>query len=156
MLKTLKLLSLCMLVITFSCSKENNLIDNQAIIISSDGTQQVMYQIGIADTKDKLYHGFMGKTEIPDNYGLLFDINLVPKDMDIAFWMKDTLISLDILFLDENGKIFYIYENAIPNDTTPIYPPKRPRAVLEINSGQVNQYGIKIGDILKTGFLGNQ
>ena len=113
------------------------------------------FNIELADTSDKINHGLMGRNNLDENTGMLFDINLVPRDMDVAFWMKDTLIPLDILFVDEAGIIFFIYKEAKPHDETPIYPPRRPRAVLEINGGQSDRYGIDVGDVLKADLLGN-
>lgn len=158
-----KILAVCALVLTSACSDEKSssetaAADNgtNAVIMTKDGSAaRHGFNIETADTTDKIYHGLMGRTSLDADGGMLFDINLVPKDMDIAFWMKDTLIPLDILFVDENGEVFFIKENAQPQDTTPIYPPKRPRAVLEINGGSVDKYGINVGDMLKADLLGN-
>jgi hypothetical protein len=107
----------------------------------------------VADTKESMYKGLMGRTSLAENSGMLLDVNIVPQDMQVAMWMKDTLIPLDMIFIDENGEIFYIWENAVVNSTDPIYPPKRPRAVLEINAGQVAEFGIKIGDKVQNRLL---
>ena len=92
---------------------------------------------------------------MPEDSGMLFDMSIVPLDMGIAFWMKDTPISLDMIFTDEKGTIFYIYENAVPNDITPIMSPTRPAAVLEINGGQVERFGIQTGDIIRHNIFNN-
>ena len=127
-----------------------------AKIYNQDGNEAKReYNIELADTSEKMNHGLMGRNSLDENAGMLFDINLVPRDIDVAFWMKDTLIPLDILFIDESGKIFFIHKQAKPHDETPIYPPKRPRAVLEINGGQTDKYGINVGDMLKADLLGN-
>lgn len=167
MFKFCKVLALIALVFVAACSdeeknqssaanSENSAISSgdhtaryDATIISRDtGEARHVFQIEIADTQEKIYHGLMGRTSIDANYGLLFDVNIAPRDAQIAFWMKDTLIPLDMLFLDERGIVYYIHTNAQPNDVTPIVPPKRPRAVLEINAGQVEKYGIVLGDLL--------
>lgn len=159
MLKYIKVLLLVLTVIVSACSKEDKKEQTQAsnLLISATQTGEIRqaYKVDVADTKEKMYHGLMGRTFLEENSGFLFDVNLVPHDMEVAMWMKDTLIELDMLFADENGNIFYIYEHAQPNDTTPIYPPHRPRVVLEINGGQAAQYGIKVGDVIKTPTLGN-
>ena len=46
----------------------------------------------------------------------------------------------------EDNVVFFIQENAQPNDVTPVYPPKRPAYVIEVNGGQIAQYGIKVND----------
>ena len=162
MYKLFKIFTICLLMFNFACSDENGPSQNaanttpSAQIFAQDGNElRHGFNIELADTMEKINHGLMGRTSLGADSGMLFDINLVPRDMDIAFWMKDTLIPLDILFVDDNGVIFFIHKKAKPHDTTPIYPPKRPRAVLEINGGQVDEYGIEIGDMLKSDLLGN-
>ena len=162
MYKFFKIFAICLLMFTAACSEEENSASNttestlSAKIYAPESSEPTReFNIELADTSEKLGHGLMGRNSMDENSGMLFDLNLVPKDMDIAFWMKDTLFPLDILFIDENGVIFFIHKQAQPHDTTPITPPKRPRAVLEINGGQSDQYGINVGDILKADLLGN-
>ncbi|MBP5215667.1 MAG: DUF192 domain-containing protein [Alphaproteobacteria bacterium] len=157
MCKFFKILTVMLMVLTSACSQEKTPTGQEVIVVSEDGnTVRCTFNVEIADTQEKIYHGLMGRTSIDENYGMLFDISIAPKDSDIAFWMKDTLIPLDMIFIDDNGAIYFIYQNAQPNDVTPIYTTKRPRAVLEVNAGQVEQFGIKIGDIVKTEILGNK
>ncbi len=153
MFKLLKVMAFSALVLFSACSEKK---DNTAekLIIQS-GEKQYEYDVEVADTKETLYHGLMGRSSMSENAGMILDVTIVPQDMQVAMWMKDTIISLDMLFLDENGEIFYIYENAEPFSTTGIYPPKRPRAVLELNAGQVKANNIKVGDKVKNRLLGN-
>ena len=67
----------------------------------------------------------------------------------------DGTYSINESYVDENGEIFYIYENAEPNSVKPIYPPKRPRAVLEVNAGQFKAKNIKAGAMVKNRLLDN-
>ena len=67
----------------------------------------------------------------------------------------DSSYQVHHIFIDENGIIFDIYENAEPYSTKGIYPTKRPRAVLELNAGQIKANNIKIGDTVKHRLLGN-
>ncbi len=162
MYKFFKIAAVCLMMFTSACSDEDKTSQATAgntlsatIYAQNSDEPKSTFNIEIADTPEKIYHGLMGRTVLDAKSGMLFDINLIARDIDIAFWMKDTLIPLDILFIDENGVVFYIYKNAQPYDTTPIYPPKRPRAVLEINGGQADEYGIEVGDMLKADLLGN-
>lgn len=162
MYKFFKMFAVCLLIFTSACSDENSAsqstVNNTPLAqIFAKDTNDLRhgFKVELADTTEKIYHGLMGRTSLDADGGMLFDINLVPKDMDVAFWMKDTLIPLDILFIDESGIIFSIHKQAKPYDTTPIYPPKRPRAVLEINGGQSDEHGIEVGDMLKSDLLGN-
>lgn len=161
MLKLYRFLVLAAMIVLSACSDEgkkqsSNVVSIDAAVVAQD-TQEVknVFQVDLADTQEKIYHGLMGRTSIAENYGLLFDVNIAPKDAQIAFWMKDTLIPLDMLFMDKDGVIFFIHKDAQPNDVTAIIPPKRPRAVLEVNAGQVDKYGISVGDVLKADLFGN-
>ena len=154
MFKFLRLIALSVLVFTASCSKsEKEVALSDLKIITPEGAVRAAYKVETADTKEKMYNGLMGRTSLDINSGLVFDTHILPQDMEVALWMKDTLIPLDIVFVDENGVVFSYYENARPNDVTPIYPPKRPRLILEINGGQIAQYGISIGDKFKFDLL---
>lgn len=167
MFKFYRILALAAMVLISACSDEENnqaankssvdwaAVTDAAVVAKDTGEARNIFQINVADTQEKIYHGLMGRTSIDENYGLLFDVNIAPKDAEIAFWMKDTLIPLDMLFIDEKGVIFFIHKNAQPNDITPIVAPKRPRAVLEVNAGQADKYGIELGDILKAEMFGN-
>jgi len=64
-------------------------------------------------------------------------------------WMKNTFIPLDMIFLDQEGKITSIVERTIPHSETVIASKGRARAVLEVNSGTASRLGIKIGDTVK-------
>ena len=157
MFKFLRLIALFFLVFTVSCSKsENDAGLSDLTIIKPDGEVRVQYKVEIADTKEKMYNGLMGRTSLDENSGLLFDISILPQDMEVALWMKDTLIPLDVIFINDEGVVFSFYENATPNSTLPIYPPHRPRLVLEVNGGQIAKYGINIGDKFKTELLNAQ
>lgn len=141
-----------------ACSKEDaqdKKLSSLKIYAAGSNVLRHEFAIETADTKQKMYNGLMGRSHLDEDSGMIFDVNIVPKDMDVAMWMKDTLIPLDILFVDAEGIIFHIHANAQPFDETPIYPSKRPRAVLEINGGQVDKFGIQVGDMLKNDLLGN-
>ncbi len=160
MLKFCNILALSLLILVSACSdkkKSEQTAANEIVIVSPDSAEERnTYKIDIADTQEKMYHGLMGRTSIDENYGLLFDISLAPQDAEIAFWMKDTLIPLDFVFVNDEGIVFYLYEDAQPNDLSTIRSPKRPRIVLEINAGQIQKHNIQVGDIFKTDLLGNK
>ena len=159
MLKFCNIFAMSLLILISACSdekKSEEVAVNEIVITAPDSSEiRNTYQIDVADTQEKMYHGLMGRTSIDENYGLLFDISFAPKDAEIAFWMKDTLIPLDFVFVDDNGQVFYLYEDAQPNDLSTIRAPKRPRVVLEINAGQIQKHNIKVGDIFKSSILGN-
>lgn len=114
------------------------------------GNGAVLIQAELADTPETRRKGLMGRTSLPDGYGMLF---LFPVAEDVAFWMRGTLIPLDILYIDKDGKIIHIHPMAVPLDETPL-PSRGPvKAVLEIAGGQAAAKGIKTGDRIVTDLL---
>ncbi len=106
--------------------------------------------VEIADTTKKRELGLMYRESLFDKGGMLFilDSSIIP-----SFWMKNMLIGLDIIWIDENGKIIDITKYAQPciNDIdTCTYKPKdKVRYVLEVNAGFTDRYGIKEGQIVR-------
>ncbi|WP_380052643.1 DUF192 domain-containing protein [Falsihalocynthiibacter sp. SS001] len=104
---------------------------------------QAQFQIEIADTDASRAQGLMHRTEMPRMAGMLFVYDS-PRPM--AFWMRNTLIPLDLLFIAPSGEILLVHEQAIPLDETPIPGPDDAIAVLEINGGMAKTLGIRAGD----------
>ncbi len=86
--------------------------------------------------------GLMFRTELGRNEGMLFDFG---KEDFRAFWMKNTLIPLDMIFIKADGTISTIAENTIPYSETPVPSSEPVRAVLEIKGGEARQLGIEPG-----------
>ena len=104
------------------------------------------FKVKIADTPQERARGLMYKTSLKENEGMLFVFN---KPGIYGFWMKNTLIPLDIIWLDENYKVVHVKENAQPclNENCPIFKNSMPaKYILEINSGLSKKLGIEIGD----------
>lgn len=161
-MKLIKILAFALLMLTAACSDEKNENatqhgETQSLIIYKQNSAEVRkgFFVEVAETRENMAKGLMGRNKLDVDSGYLFNIDLIPSDMEIAMWMKDTLIPLDMIFMDKNGKIYYIYENAEPYSTQAIMAPTRPRAVLEINGGLIKKLGIEIGDTVKTPILGN-
>ncbi|MFK7840427.1 MAG: DUF192 domain-containing protein, partial [Bdellovibrionales bacterium] len=99
--------------------------------------------IELALTPEQQAKGLMFRAEIPNDYGMLFVFN---EEAPRSFWMKNTLIPLDIIFVKRNGEILHIHENAVPLDLTPIRSDGNAYAVLEINGGLSKTLGLNSGD----------
>ena len=145
MFKLFKIMALSLLIMISACSEENKSVDANKLTIQSNDNV-IEYVVEVANTNDSLHRGLQGRSSLNENAGMLFYVSIVPSDINVVMWMKDTLIPLDMLFIDEKGEIFYIYENAEPNSTKNIVANKRPYAVLEINAGQVKKNKIQLGD----------
>lgn len=101
-------------------------------------------QIEIADTPEKLERGLMYRKNICQKCGILF---IFSDSKPRSFWMKNTIISLDIIFIDTNGKIVAISENTIPQNDKILYSSYYPaQFVLEVNAGFSKSNNINTGD----------
>lgn len=108
---------------------------------------KVRFKVEIADDAAERAQGLMHRESMPRMSGMLF---IYETPQPLAFWMRNTLIPLDMLFLDESGTVAHIHENAIPLDETPISGGPAPLlSVLEINGGMSARLGITIGSELR-------
>lgn len=94
----------------------------------------------------------MNRSHMASAAGMLFAFD-APKHAQ--FWMKNTLIPLDMLFADENGRITQIHKNAIPQDLSVIDGGTGVQFVLEINGGLAGRMGLQVGDQLRHPVIGN-
>lgn len=91
--------------------------------------------------------GLMFRRDMPADAGMLFDFH---QEQRVAFWMKNTPLPLDMLFIKADGTVSSIEPNAIPYSTDTIPAAEPVRAVLEINGGQAHALGIKPGDRVRS------
>ncbi len=103
---------------------------------------QAVFQVEIADTPEARARGLMFRESMPRGAGMLF---VYEEPQPASFWMQNTLIPLDMIFLDRAGTVTRIHSNAIPGDTTPIPGGDAVFAVLEINGGLAQRYGMTTG-----------
>lgn len=107
------------------------------------------FVLEIADTPGKRSKGLMYRTNLDDDKGMLF---IFDKSGIYPFWMKDTYVPLDIIWVNSEGFIVAIKEDAKPCDNIAsaicqsIIPSKPAKYVIELNSGKVASLGLKIGD----------
>lgn len=111
---------------------------------------ETCWWVEIADEPEEQKQGLMNRKELPTTQWMLF---IFPKTAAWPFWMKNTLIPLDMIWLDDTGKVVYLHRRASPCtewDACPWYGPKEPvaRYVLEINAGQADVEGISLGSQL--------
>jgi uncharacterized membrane protein (UPF0127 family) len=107
---------------------------------------QASFSIEIADTPEERSLGLMHRREMPRRSGMLF-VYETPRPA--SFWMKNTLIELDMLFADSTGLITHVHHRAIPGDLSPIFGGNEVFAVLEINGGLARSYGITVGSLMQ-------
>ena len=108
------------------------------------------FHVEIADTFKKQALGLMHRPKLAKDGGMLF----VFETNDIhSFWMKNTLVSLDLIFLDENFTVVDTVRNAPKNSEKAITPLAKSLYVLELTSGVIDDYSIEIGDKVLVSFL---
>jgi len=110
------------------------------------------FRVAVADDHAERSQGLMNVPDMATMQGMLF-IYDVP--ISASFWMRNTLIPLDMLFADPTGTITHIHENAVPLDETPILGGSGVQYVLEINGGMAARLGIEIGDVLQHPAMGD-
>ena len=107
---------------------------------------EARFSVEIADDPAEREIGLMNRPSMPISAGMLF---VYDKPSTLAFWMRNTLIELDMLFVDETGVIRNIHARAIPLDETTIFGGEDLTHVLEINGGLAERMGIEVGDELR-------
>jgi uncharacterized membrane protein (UPF0127 family) len=111
-------------------------------------TDSLLQQIDIeiADTPYKRETGLMYRNELGEQQGMLF---IFEEAQYLAFYMKNTKISLDILYLNEDKEIVEIYENTVIMDETALPSNSIAKYVLEVNAGKAKEWQIETGDYIK-------
>ena len=101
------------------------------------------FAVELATTEAERSKGLMYRKELPEGQGMLFDFH---RDQEVGFWMRNTYISLDMIFIRSDGRIMRIAENTEPlsEKTVPSNGPVR--GVLEVIAGTTRKLGIAVGD----------
>lgn len=116
--------------------------EREALQVLSGGITHA-FQVEIADDEQERETGLMNRDKLPTGQGMLF---LFPDARERAFWMKNTHIPLDIIYISKSGEVISIQKNTMPMNETPLHSFGPAAAVLEINGGQADALGIKPGD----------
>jgi uncharacterized protein len=122
-------------------TSEAGLAQVKLCITSAGKTRSFIVEV--AETSPQQSKGLMFRTELSDDRGMIFPFR--EKRM-ASFWMKNTVIPLDIIFVREDGSIENIAENTIPYSTDPVQSTAPVSAVLELRGGLTSELGITAGD----------
>ena len=120
---------------------EANFSQSQILIVSKSGTHK--FTVDVAATAAQRQLGLMFRQEMAADRGMLFDFG---EEKLISMWMKNTLISLDMLFVDETGTILQIEHATIPMSLDSISGNAPALSVIELNAGVTKELGIFEGD----------
>jgi uncharacterized membrane protein (UPF0127 family) len=102
-----------------------------------------VFSVELATTEAERARGLMFRKTLPEGQGLLFDFH---REQDVSFWMENTYVSLDMIFIKANGRILRIVENTEPLSTRTIPSGGPVKGVLEVVAGTVRRLGIAVGD----------
>jgi len=126
-------------------SIEISFTKDSTLTIFNQVNEEILFDIEIAKDEFKKEKGMMYRTSLEENQGMFF---VFDKQDTRIFWMKNTYISLDIIFIDEKFVIVDIHENAFPLKEDAIVSKLPAKYVLEIKGGLSKKKNIKIGDKL--------
>ncbi len=118
-------------------------------IVSNTGVHA--FAVELATNNQERERGLMFRKELPEGQGMLFDFE---RDQPVAFWMHNTYISLDMIFIRGDGRIAHIAENTEPMSDRLIPSGGSVRAVLEVIAGTARKLGIAPGDRVEGSIFG--
>src|ERR1700761_4822938 len=120
------------------------------VIDTSNGP--VKFDVEMANDKQSQEYGLMFRKSLAANAGMLFDFHTT---VMTSFWMKNTLIPLDMVFITMDGTVSSVAPDAVPMSLTNISSVEPIRAVLEIGGGRAAQFGIYPGEKVHNAIFGN-
>ena len=121
------------------------------VIVTHDGKQHV-FHVEMATTEDQQTVGEMFRTKVPEDGGMLFDWGTPQRS---RMWMRNTLVPLDMVFINPDGTIRWIAENTTPRSLTVIDSHGPVRATLELAGGVTAKLDIRVGDKVEQRIFGN-
>lgn len=129
------------------------LISGAAVAECSEGRLELRgdwgtarFRVEIADSPEERSIGLMHREHMASAAGMLF---IYERPQRVSFWMENTLIPLDMVFMDVTGTVQHIHENAVPLDRTPIPGGNDIQYVLEVNGGMTGTLGITVGSEMR-------
>ncbi|NLR95936.1 DUF192 domain-containing protein [Rhizobium sp. P38BS-XIX] len=124
-------------------SQQSMAFDSESLSIASPKGQTHKFTVELALTPPQLEYGLMYRDKMPADHGMLFDFGT---SRPVMMWMKNTKLSLDMLFLDKSGVVTHIQENAVPYSEAIISSNGSVAYVIELNGGIVKKLGLSVGD----------
>lgn len=137
--------ALLILTVAFSASPAFAGCSDDVAELRWDGGS-ARFRVEIADSPEERARGLMYRESMSSGAGMLF---IFDRPREVGFWMKNTLIPLDMLFVEPDGRVAKVHENAIPHDETLIPGGANIAYVLEINGGLARRLGISEGAELR-------
>jgi uncharacterized membrane protein (UPF0127 family) len=130
-------LAFSFLLLLAACTSEPRLV------LHPEGRDPVTVRVEVADTPESRRLGLMYRTHLDEDQGMIF---FFERDADHGFWMKNTPLSLDMIFISAEGRIVGIAADTRPFSLESVRGGAPARAVLEVRSGFARRHGLKPGD----------
>jgi uncharacterized membrane protein (UPF0127 family) len=150
-MKFLLLLSFILPLVACLPKGNDDFVRTPLVIERLDGSTE-KFEVELALKPQEFAQGLMNRESMADNHGMLFYFG---NSAERRFWMKNTLIPLDILFIKENGEIHHIHKNAQPHDLSGVPSMGNATAALEINGGLTTKLNIQTGDKIRHAVFSN-
>jgi uncharacterized protein len=139
-------------VLTLSaCQSAPQKLSEEALLIVTAAGKTHNFTVEVARSAAEQKRGLMFRDKLAPNRGMIFPID--PPRTE-SFWMKDTLIPLDMVFIQSDGIVSQIAADAVPDSRAPIVSGAPVAAVLELAGGETEKRGIAVGDQVKWSSLG--
>jgi uncharacterized membrane protein (UPF0127 family) len=126
------------------------LLTTPLTITTSSGEHR--FTVEMAVTPEQSARGLMFREQLAPNEGMLFDFH---RDQIVTMWMRNTILSLDMIFISREGQVATIAERTTPFSESVISSRVRVRAVLEVPAGTAQRLGIRPGDRVRNAMFGN-
>jgi uncharacterized membrane protein (UPF0127 family) len=140
------------MIVLYGCGADNatqfqvsEKVSGPEVSLETAGGEKII-SVEISDTSEERATGLMNRTGLAENAGMFF---VFEDEKPVRFWMKNTLIPLDMIFFDEDYRVVKMQKNALPCEKDPcaVYPSEKPaKYVLEVPAGTCDRIGLKEGD----------
>lgn len=127
---------------TAACAQGNDIVFPRSSLVIVTGPKELKFDIEMATTEPQRERGLMYRKQLGPYEGMLFDFH---EERPVSFWMKNTLIPLDLIFADKDGRVVGVVEDARPLDETSRRVGVPSRYVLEVNGGWCKKHGVGAG-----------
>lgn len=122
--------------------------ENYNEVVFKTDTGDHKFYVEVADDSEKRQLGLMHRESMDDDKGMIF---IYPEEQKVAFWMKNTLIPLDMIFMDDDFEVIDYFTDVPPCEADPCshyVPTKNPKYIVELNAGKISEIGLKRGDLV--------
>ena len=125
-------------------------LPSEPLTITLSNGEDIVFETELAKTPKEKAIGMMFRGSVPENTAMLF---LFDESKERNFWMKNTFVPLDIIFINIDGIVHHIHAEAVPGSLAPVKSNGEVPAVLEISGGEAERFGIKVGDQVESDTL---